>query len=176
MHILQEKFTSFRNAHKLKKRIQKSGISYQDALHMGVIFSVEDIEKHEAVKKFIHYLENDGKKVDVISFLGKDKDNYEFMFDFFTEKNLNFWGNLKADNISKFINQEFDYLFVLDLEPNLYLESVLARTPAKCRVGGFIEGKTDYFEMMVKPTANKFDNLVEELYYYIRAIKESYVA
>src|SRR5687767_15509033 len=77
------------------KAIRQS-LPYAQALSVGIIFSVEDKAKHDEIKEFVRHLEHDGKKVKVISFLPNNKDNYEFMFDFFTEKDLSFWGNIES--------------------------------------------------------------------------------
>ena len=74
----------------------RASLPYKQALSAGVIFTVEDKMKHEEVKEFVRHLEHDGKTVKVISFLPKNKDNYEFMFDFFTENDLTFWGNINS--------------------------------------------------------------------------------
>ena len=62
----------------------RASIPYQQAQSIGIIFTVEDKQKHDDIKAFIHQLEHDGKKVKVLEFLPKKKENYEFLFDFFT--------------------------------------------------------------------------------------------
>ncbi len=88
------------------------------------MFSVEDKQKHLDVKEFIHHLEEDGKKVQVLEYLPLKKENYEFKFDFFTINDVNFWGRINSDWHLKFSETPFDYLFYIDKEPNplaLYL-------------------------------------------------------
>ena len=73
-----------RTAAALKKnKVRRASIGYKRAQSIGIIFSVEDKQKHEDIKEFIRALEQDGKKVQVLEFLPKKKDNYEFLFDFF---------------------------------------------------------------------------------------------
>ena len=53
----------------------------------------------------------DGKQVQVLEFLPKKKENPEFMFDYFTIEDLNFWGKLSNEQVEKFTKINFDYLF-----------------------------------------------------------------
>ncbi|NJN42242.1 MAG: hypothetical protein HC811_08500 [Flammeovirgaceae bacterium] len=70
-----------RSALKRNKSIRQS-IPYKKAQSVGIIFSVENKEKHNHIKEFIRQLEIDGKTVQVLEFLPKKKENYEFLFDY----------------------------------------------------------------------------------------------
>jgi hypothetical protein len=133
-----------------KNKTARSSIPYKQAANMGIIFTVEDKEKHDAVKELIHHLEKDGKKVQVLEFLPEKKTNHEFKFDFFTIKDISFWGDVTAQNALKFIETPFDYLFYIDKESNPLILHLLARSKAHCRVGKFNEAESPYFEMMIE--------------------------
>lgn len=161
----------------LQKTVQKNksartslGLNY--VKNIGIIYIVDDLVKHEAVKQFVQQLEADGKKVKVLSYLEKNKENYEFRFDFFTEKDVNFWGNFKSDNIIKFHNERFDYLFNFDLEPNIYIKKVLALSKATCRVGRHIEANEPFFEwMMGAKDGEKMKDFIQNTYRYLKLIR-----
>jgi hypothetical protein len=118
-------FLNIRTNNQLKKnKSLRSSIPYKQALTVGVLFTVEDKKKHDDIKEFIHKLEQDGKKVQVLEYLPVKKDNYEFMFDFFTIKDISFWGKIESEKTLKFSDTPFDYLFCMDTERNpmvLYL-------------------------------------------------------
>ncbi|MFZ6013305.1 MAG: DUF6913 domain-containing protein, partial [Bacteroidota bacterium] len=133
-----------------KNRSSRSNLPYKKAVTVGIIFSVEDKKKHDDVKELIRKLEHDGKQVKVISYLPKQKDNYEFLFDFFTEKDLSFWGNITSSSAVQFADTPFDFLFYLDTTPNPLILNVIARSKAKCRVGKFWSEAEPYFEMMIE--------------------------
>ena len=97
---------------------ERSNVPYKKAQQIGIIFSVEDKVKHDNVKDLIKKFERDGKKVTVIEFLPENKDNYEFRFDFFTERDLSFWGNITSAGALKFADTPFDFLFYIDATPN----------------------------------------------------------
>lgn len=148
----------------------RATIPFKQAVTVGVMFTVEDKKKHDEVKEFIHRLERNGKKVQVISFLPKNKDNYEFLFDFFTEKDISFWGKINSGSAEKFYTIEFDYLYYLDAQPNPILLNVLARSKAKCRIGKYWKSGHSYFELMIDTVANT-KKLIEGMYTYSTQLK-----
>lgn len=138
---------------------------YQQALNIGVIFTVEDKQKHEGVKEFVHQLERDGKKVQVLEFLPEKKNNHDFKFDFFTIKDVSFWGSLEAPNALKFADTPFDYVFYIDMESNPLILHVLARSKAHCRIGKFSETESKFFELMIEENGSN-KGLMEAMYNY----------
>lgn len=140
--------------------------------NVGILYTVDDLAKHEAIKQFVHQLELEGKKVKVLSFLEKNKENYEFRFDFFTEKDINFWGGFKSDNIIKFHNERFDYLFNFDLEPNIYIKKILALSKATCRVGRHSEANELFFEWMIGvKNGERIKDFTDNTYRYLKLIR-----
>lgn len=158
-----------------RKAIRKNdslrvSIPYKQAQSVGVLFSVEDKQKHDAIKAFVKQLEADGKMVEVLEYLPVAKENYEFLFDFFTIKDLSFWGNLKSVVAEKFMNTPFDYLYCVDRVHNPLILHLLARSKARCRVGQFGENGHAYFELMIEQGGN-IQSLIESMYKYSRQLK-----
>ena len=106
----------------------------------------------------------------VLEFLPKKKDNYEFLFDFFTIEDLNFWGKINNDQARKFAETPFDYLFYVDQEPNPLVLNLLAQSRAHCRVGRHNEGMEPFFEMMIagQGTAR---GLIDNMYKYTKQLR-----
>lgn len=148
-----------------KNKASRSTVPYKQALNVGVIFTVEDKQKHDSIKEFIKKLESDGKKVRVLEFLPEDKDNYEFKFDFFTERDISIWGKITADNALRFSDAPFDFLFYIDLNPNPLILYLLARGKARCRVGRSWADGRRYFEFMIE-SINSNKTLIEDMYKY----------
>jgi hypothetical protein len=153
-----------------KNKASRSTVPYQQALNVGVVFTVEDKQKHESVKEFIKKLENDGKKVQVIEFLPEDRENYDFKFDFFSEKDVSFWGKITAENALRFSDAPFDFLFYIDINPNPFILYLLARGKARCRVGRSWENARSYFEFMIE-SINSNQSLIEGIYKYTTQLK-----
>lgn len=153
-----------------KNNTLRASIPYKQARSIGVLFSVEDKQKHDAIKAFIKQLEADGKTVKVLEYLPVAKENYEFLFDFFTIKDLSFWGSLKSSDAEKFINMPFDYLYCVDRVHNPLILHLLARSKALCRVGRFGENDYAYFELMIEQDG-PIQSLIESMYKYTRQLK-----
>jgi hypothetical protein len=154
---------------KINKAVRTS-TPYKKAESFGILFTVEDRKKHDEIKDLIHRLEHDGKKVQVMSFLPNKKENYEFMFDFFTIKEVSFWGQITSNHALKFADTPFDYLFCLDAEPNPMILHLLARSKAKCRVGKFQETATPFFEFMIDKV-DQSKGLMDGMYKYTTQLK-----
>ena len=164
-------FLKIRTNNQLKKnKSLRTSIPYKQALSVGVIFSVEDKQKHDQVKEFVHKLEHDGKKVQVLEYLPNKKENYEFLFDFFTIKDISFWGKVESEKTLKFSDTPFDYLFCLDTERNPMLLYLLARSKSKCRVGKFNEDEKPFFELMIDSNGNT-KSLIDGIYKYTAQLK-----
>lgn len=137
---------------------------------VGIIFSVEDRHKHDDVKEFVRSLEQEGKTVRVLEFLPRKKENYEFLYDFFTVQDLNFWGRIDNDTAQKFMDTPFDYLFYIDDEPNPLVLNLLARSRAHCRVGRYNEGFEPFFEMMISSRGTP-KGLIDNMYKYSKQLR-----
>jgi hypothetical protein len=153
-----------------RNKALRGSLPYKQALSVGIIFTVEDKLKHDEIKEFVRHLEHDGKTVKVISFLPKNKDNYEFMFDFFTENDLTFWGNINSSGALHFAETPFDLLYYLDTTPNPLIMNLIAQSKAKCRVGKFWDDSKAFFEMMIE-SKNGHKGLIETMYRYTKALR-----
>src|SRR5687768_7894965 len=109
----------------------RTSLPYKQAKQIGIIYTIEDRQKHDDIKDFVKRLELEGKSVSVIGFLPNNKENYEFLFDFFTEKELSFWGSITSTPALRFADTAFDFLFYLDTVPNSLILNILARSKAK---------------------------------------------
>jgi hypothetical protein len=153
-----------------KQKVIRGSVAWKKALTTGIIFTVEDKQKHFAIKDFIKKLEHDGKHVQVLEYLPEKTENFEFKFDFFSDKDVTFWGNLNSSNALQFADAPFDFLFYLDLKPNEMIMNILARSHAKCRVGKYFEDGSSYLDFMVDSVSNN-QALLESLYRYISQLK-----
>lgn len=154
----------------LKNKSLRASTPYKRSNLVGVIFSVEDRQKHDDVKEFVRHLEQDGKQVKVLEFLPKKKDNYEFLFDFFTIEDLSFWGTINNPQAQKFSETPFDYVFYIDQEPNPLVLNVLANSRAHCRVGRHVEGYEPFFEFMIAGNGTP-KGLIDNMYKYTKQLR-----
>ncbi|MFA0964742.1 hypothetical protein AB9P05_23240 [Roseivirga sp. BDSF3-8] len=141
-------FLRYRIKQLRKSRKPLPSKSYSDAQSVGIVFTVKGMERHNAVKQFISELKEDGKKVEVMTFLPESTENHEFLFDYFTKKDISITGRVKSQELKDFMDKPFDFLICVDPDPNEYLLFLLAGSPAACRVGRYTENQQPYFELM----------------------------
>jgi hypothetical protein len=144
-------FLRYNTSSQLKKnKTLRSSTAFKKAVSAGVLFTVEDRDKHDAIKEVTRKLESEGKTVKVLCFLPEKKENFEFLYDYFTAKDVSFWGQLISNDATGFANSSFDYLYCFDENPNPMVLNLLARSKAKCRIGRFVEGNEKFFELMIQ--------------------------
>lgn len=144
--------------------------AYKRALTFGLIFTVEDRQKHDQIKNLIRKLEQDGKQVKPLAFLPANQENYEFLFDFFTYREISFWGNITASSAIAFAETQFDFLLYLDANPNEVILNLVAKSKAKCRIGKFWTEAEPFFEMMIESHGDA-RTLIDEVYHYTTALR-----
>lgn len=155
----------------LKKSRRNCSISYSDAEKVGIIFTVDDLEKHELVKSFIRKLKKDEKEIEVLCYLPKGKENYEFIFNYFTEKDVTFFGKFNNKDVIRFAARSFDFLFCLDCNPNNMVESVLALSKSNCRIGSYHPDKDRFYELMIQPKDRSTESLINDIYRYTKLLR-----
>jgi hypothetical protein len=153
-----------------KSKASRVNLPYSKAQTIGIIFTVEDKLKHSVVKEFIRRLEQDGKHIQVLEYLPAKTENYEFKFDFFSDKDVSFWGNITSSNALQFADANFDFLFYIDLTPNPLILHLLARSKAKCRVGKNFDNAQDFLELAIEAVANT-QTLIDGMYKYATQLK-----
>jgi len=167
------KFTFLRwrtNSALRKNKSLRASTPWRRSNLVGIIFSVEDRQKHADIKEFVRSLEQEGKTVRVLEFLPRKKENYEFLYDFFTIQDLNFWGRIDNDTARKFMDTPFDYLFYIDDQPNPLVLNLLAQSRAHCRVGRYNQGFEPYFEMMISSQGTP-KGLIDNMYKYTKQLR-----
>ena len=166
------KFLQFKTRRHLKKNeVKRHTTDFKKATKIGIIFSSEGIDKHHAVKALIKSLKEEGKEVSVLSFLGKGRQNHEFLFEIFSNNDISFWGTIQNESVLQFVDESFDYLLDLDTSNNQILENILAMSKAKCRVGIYKEGKGPFFELMINPkNPDSSQELINDIYHYTKNI------
>jgi hypothetical protein len=153
-----------------KNKTNRGSVPYTQAQVVGIVFTVEDRKKHEEVKEFAKHMEKDGKTVRVLEFLPTGKENYDFLYSFFTEKQINFWGAIQSPEVQRFCEQRFDYLFHLDNENSPVFQYLLARSKAHCRVGKFREHENAFYELMID-SKGSYKELFASIYNYTKQLR-----
>ena len=67
-------------------------LSYEDAKTIGILFTQSDRRKYQAIRNMAKQFKNDDKRVEVLCYLEKGGENYDFLYDYITSKDVGMWG------------------------------------------------------------------------------------
>ncbi|GJM29246.1 MAG: hypothetical protein DHS20C17_18810 [Cyclobacteriaceae bacterium] len=162
-----------RNTAKLLTENQSSGntVDYPNARAIGILFTQTDRIKYQAIRNLVRQFKSDEKNVEVLCFLEKGGENYDFRYDYITSSDVGFWGNMQSSSALKFAGHRFDYLFYLDLKKNLYLENVMAMSNASCRIGFYKKQNDNLLDLMIQVKGGaSIENAIDQIMYYTRKL------
>ncbi|MCV9385681.1 DUF6913 domain-containing protein [Reichenbachiella ulvae] len=155
----------------LRKKSERGSKAYQDAKRFGILYTYSTEKNHKLVYEWIEELTQEGKSVQVITFIPKTKKKDNFDYPFFSERHLKSNGKWSLEIVEDFKEAPFDYLLSLDKGLDKYTMNILATSKAKCRVGLYAEGVSQYFEMMINHEKGDFRALLSEVHHYLKELR-----
>ena len=163
-------------AHKSQKR-EASFQNYLTAKNIGVIFNASQQETYETAKKYIQILSNkEGVNVKALGFVDS-KEVLDFYqknnnFNYFSRKNLNWYGKPNNPNTQTFLETKFDMLIDLSLVEDYPIQYILALSESRFKVG-CVKTNQDFYDFMIdlgKKSNLKF--FIEQLELYLGMINK----
>ena len=172
MSVLNRSFLQRRTARLIsEQKSSRKTVGYEEAKKIGVLFTQSDRKKYMAVRNLIKSFKNDGKEVEVLCFLNKGGENFDFLYDYITSDDVGLWGKMQSSAALKFSKLNFDYLFYLDLKGNLYLDNVMAMTKASCRIGFYKKKSDGLLDLMIHINGNTaIEEAIEQVLYYTKKL------
>ena len=145
---------------------------YAEAVKIGLIFEYKGDEHYEQVLAFMRMLRADRKEVSMLAFVPEQKTEPHHSFPQYNASNLTVWGKLTSEEIDLFLAEQFDFLINLDIEACLFVDNVLSRANAKCKIGHFKVERTDFYQLMIHvDPSNDFEIFLDKVYYYIKKLR-----
>ncbi len=140
---------------------------------VGILFDATSPEDLELVKKYVGFLKEHRKKVKVMGFFNtKEIPSLTYSkleYDFFSSKELNWFGKPTPAFIKNFMEEEFDLLIDLNIADHFSLKYISALSKASFKVGRFSEKDTEIYDLMIES-----DN-TQTLKYFMKQI-DIYIA
>ena len=145
---------NIKNYFNRKKASRKSKTtSYQSTNNIGILIQAKELKNTMAINTFVNELKSAGKNVNILCFNDNNSSLYfEFNFEEFSIKDINFGGNYLKTSITDFINTEFEYLICLSINPTPVLENILISSKAKCIAGLQTTKNESLFDLMIYST------------------------
>jgi len=162
-----------RIARALKKNsARRVTLNFKDARRIGILFLIQQEGQHQAMNRFVDVLKKEGKMMEAMTWFSQAHGSpYNFPYNFFTEKDIDATGKLKSQEVDRFIEQPFDYLYCICNQRHLVFDYILAKSQAKCRIGKHAPDSEKFFELMVTGKDNEpEDHLMQNMLHYTQAI------
>jgi hypothetical protein len=163
---------------KLLKTVRERKITnLMDAKKIGVLYTLDDVPEYDIVSEFVSRLQHDHKEVKALGFVKNKNLVSRFLpklsYDFFSNKDLNWFFQPFTSKVKDFIEKEFDILIDLSLKDSLPLKFISALSVAHCRVGRFSEANRVCYDIMIdlnKPmTLNEY---MLQIIHYLNVINK----
>lgn len=142
--------------------------SFSNAKTVAIIFDAASPEDFELVKRYVLYLREHRKKVKVMGFYPTkripDMTYSKLEYDFFSAKELNWFGKPSAMVVQNFINEEYDLLIDLNISDHFALKYIAALSKASFKVGKYNEKDIELYDMMIDSDNTK------TLKYFLRQV------
>jgi len=163
-------------AHKKAKR-DASFQNFSTAKNIGIIFNASQQETYEIAKKYIQTLsKKEGVKLKALGFVDSKEvlDFYQKTnnFEYFSRKNLNWYGKPNNPNTQSFIETKFDMLIDLSLIDDFPIQYIVGLSKASFKVG-CVKSNKEFYDFMIdlgEKTNLKF--FIEQLEHYLGMIKK----
>ena len=102
MSMLHNSILPLKTKSLLKEKKGRTSMNYRQAHKIGLLFTMNSFFDFETIRSFENKLKKDGKEIFVLSYLPANVENFDFHYDFFTQKDFSFFGSIQAANIEKF--------------------------------------------------------------------------
>lgn len=146
---------------------------FKNITTVGILFDATNPEDLELVKKYVVYLKEHRKKVQVVGFFNtKEIPSLTYSkleYDFFANNEVNWFRKPTPAHIHNFVDVEYDLLIDLNINDHFPLRYISALSNAAFKVGKYSEKDKDVYDMMINMESG------QTLKYFMRQI-DTYIA
>ncbi len=161
--------------HKTNKRIAVFH-NLQSAKHINILFDGRTEQKFRKIKAFIKELEAEGKTVKALGFVEAEEQIGSFLYkkdvNFFSPKQINWYGKPDSEVIKAFINSKPDILLNFCFDDYFPARFITAGSQADFKISAI---KNDaYADFIIDISDNKnIDVFIEQVKHYLQIIKRA---
>lgn len=138
-------------------------VNFQTARTIGILFDATDPTRRDVVLKYVEDIRKENKTVKTLGFFNNKLDNNNFTFNYFNVKDLDWMYRPKGEDVSFFMDQNFDLLINVDPETNIHTEYIAALSKANLRVGPYTEN-TYCYDLMIDSAGSKdLNHFIQEI-------------
>lgn len=157
---------------KTNNQRQRAVVNLKQAQTVGILFLANKQVQVKQVKELVDYLKSFGIQAKALGYAPqKDLDNWHktnLIFDYYTQKQCNWYGRPKGTAVDHFTQEPFDFLIDLSLRERPALKFVSSMSMAKLKVGIAQLGTADLMIDIGKK--GDLDYFIKELKHYLNLI------
>ncbi|NNC82375.1 MAG: hypothetical protein HKN79_02260 [Flavobacteriales bacterium] len=160
---------------KIKQDRSRKVVNYHQARDIGVIYPSENESMYILAKHFVDYLKKEHgiSKVLALGYIdAKEAPFYHahvLMHDYFTAKEVNWFGYPSGQAVDSFVARDFDILIDLSDGNNIPLRFVLERSHARFKVGRNLQ-RESYDLLIDMKEESTLDLYIRQMNHYLNAI------
>lgn len=135
-----------------KTKREVTACNIEKAKTIGILFNATHQISFEIVKEMVKNLSSRKNKIDILGYVDSKNliDHYLYRkgFEFFTQKQLNWYYKPVEETVNSFVEKKFDILIDLSLDDPYPIQYIIAVSKAKFKVGRYTEGN-EYLDFMI---------------------------
>lgn len=154
--------------------------NFNEVKTVALLFNATNQQDFDLVKRYVHYLKEEKKKVKAIGYFDASK-LPEFSYSrveyaFFDNRDLNWHLKPLGNEIDDFINKEFDLLIDLNIFNDFPLYYIAVLSKAKFKIGRYKE-KTNAYDLMIEFPGDKgIKYFLRNIDHYLLQINQNQLA
>lgn len=148
---------------KRKPAVGRGAVTWKNAKQIGVLFNADEPAARKQILKYADALRKKGKQVRILGFLTEAQEGQEFAFRTFSKKDIDWQFRPKGEEVQAFMQQSFDLMFHLGLQPDFQLEYIAALSNAKLRIGPPTEHTYAYDLMIDVPASAGLQGFIAQM-------------
>lgn len=155
----------------------RSMVNLAGARTIGILYALQTAPDYTEVENFVTELQKAHKEVKALGFVQykemKDRFLPKLSYDFFSQKEVNWFYKPMNDKVSDFIRKDFDLLLDLTMEEALPLKFIAGMSRARCKVGRYSDDNNRYYDLMIKvETHERLPELIRQIKHYLTIIQQ----
>lgn len=167
----------------LKKELQKARrnrrpAGFKNIKTVGILYIVPEEKEYPFITDFVKFFQENNKIVKVLGFTNCDIiPHYCFpklTYDYFTMKNINWYGKPTHKFVDDFINNDFDLMIDLHTNNNFTLNFIGYTSQAKFKVGMMSESNLIHYDLLMNvPSDIELSEYLTQIKHYLTNINIS---
>lgn len=159
----------------LESNRKRAVFNLKTANRITILFNATEPENIQKVNEFVKTISIGKKIVSAMGFVNEQNISFEHMstlhFDYFSNKDLNWYGKPQGMVIDNFIKEDYDILIDLTLTKSYPLTYMAVASPAKFKVGR-CRADISVFDLSIDITKDQsLDALIKEITHYLNRIE-----